>query len=137
MALRLTNDEARAYGFDGKPGKGCWKRKLCDRKPTKGQLAFEAVAAYCARKGYPTPISEYKFHLTRRWKMDCAWPSHRICLEILGGGWVQGRHTRGAGFESDCEKFSEAASMGWRVMLVTYKQLRDGKVYGWLDRVFV
>jgi hypothetical protein len=134
MALRLSKAEAAAYGFDGKPGNG-WKRKLCDRKPTKGQLAFAAVAHYCARMGHPTPVAEYKFHLTRRWKLDCAWPSLRLGLEFQGGGWVQGRHTRGVGHEADCEKFSEAASMGWRVMLVTYKQLKNGKVYGWLDRI--
>ena len=38
-----------------------------------------------------------------------------IAVEIEGGVWIGGRHTRGKGFLRDIEKYNEAAAMGWRV----------------------
>lgn len=35
---------------------------------------------------------------------------------------MQGRHTQGAGYTKDCEKYNEAVSMGWRVFRVTTKR---------------
>jgi len=41
-----------------------------------------------------------------------------IAVEIEGGVWTGGRHTRGAGFRQDMEKYNEATAMGWRVFRV-------------------
>ncbi len=104
--------------------------------PTKGQLAAAAVQDYCRRMGYPVPAVEYQFIPSRRFRFDVAWFPERIALEFQGGSWTGGGHTRGMGFERDCEKFSEAASRGWRVLLATYAQLNRGDVFGWIDRIF-
>lgn len=69
------------------------------------------------------PLTEHKFHDTRRWRFDYAWPEHQVALEVEGGVWVGGRHTSGAGFVKDMEKYNEAACMGWRIIRCQPRQL--------------
>ena len=49
-----------------------------------------------------------------------------IAAEIEGGTWSGGRHTRGSGYEKDCEKYNEAVRLGWSVLRFTAKMVRDG-----------
>lgn len=69
------------------------------------------------------PQPEYKFHPTRKWRFDYAWPEYKLALEVDGGIWTQGRHTRGSGRLGDMEKFNHAAMLGWRILYVTPQQL--------------
>lgn len=55
-----------------------------------------------------------------------------LLIEIDGGGYVAGRHTRGAGFEADAEKQSAAAILGYRVIRLTPKQVEDGRGLNWI-----
>lgn len=64
-------------------------------------------------------IKEYKFHPERRWRFDYAIPEHKIALEVEGGVWTHGRHTRPQGFLGDIEKYNTATLMGWRVFRTT------------------
>jgi len=82
----------------------------------------------------PEPVAEYRFHETRRWRFDFAWPALRVALECEGGTWSGGRHTRGDGFERDAEKYSEAAIQGWLVVRVTGAQVEDGRALETLER---
>ncbi len=66
-----------------------------------------------------TPMHEYQFHYERRWRFDWAFPLNRVAIECEGGIWTGGRHTRGGGFESDCEKYNAAIALGWMVFRVT------------------
>ena len=84
--------------------------------------------------GLPAPVREHRFAPPRRWRFDYAWPAHRIALEIEGGVWTGGRHVRARGYEADCEKYSEAALRGWRVLRVTPAMLRDGRALTLLER---
>lgn len=78
--------------------------------------------------GLPAPVPEYRFHPTRKWRYDYAWPDHRIALEIDGGIWTGGRHTRGAGYLGDMEKLNAAALLGWRVFRCTPQQAQSLEV---------
>ena len=62
---------------------------------------------------------EYKFHPTRKWRFDYAFPSLRVAVEIDGGVWTYGRHNRASGYINDMAKFNEAAAMGWTVLKFT------------------
>jgi hypothetical protein len=84
--------------------------------------------------GLPAPIREHRFAPPRRWRFDFAWPGHRVALEVEGGVWTGGRHVRGRGYERDCEKYSEAALRGWRVLRVTPAMLSDGRALAMLRR---
>jgi very-short-patch-repair endonuclease len=59
---------------------------------------------------------EYKFHPKRKWRFDFADPANKIAVEIDGGVFAGGRHTRGMGFKRDCEKINAATVLGWRVL---------------------
>lgn len=71
----------------------------------------------------PPTEMEYKFHPERRWRFDFAWPDRKVALEVEGGVWIAGRHTRGSGFVKDMEKYNAAATLGWRVLRVQPKDL--------------
>lgn len=73
------------------------------------------------------PLTEHRFHPTRKWRFDYAWEDHRVALEVEGGVWVGGRHTSGAGFVKDMEKYNEAAAMGWRIIRCQPKELCSSK----------
>lgn len=80
-------------------------------------------------------VEEHKFHPERRWRFDFAWPDQMLAVEVEGGTWAGGRHTSGAGFEKDCEKYAEALILGWRVLRVTSTQVRKGQAILWLSRI--
>ena len=90
-------------------------------------------------EGIPEPEREWKFHSTRKWRLDYfwedrwAWPDegidkvwiHPVAVEIEGGIYISGRHTRGSGFEKDCEKYNEVALQGIVLLRFTGKMLKE------------
>jgi len=66
---------------------------------------------------------QHEFHPRRKWAFDFAWPRYKIALEVNGGTYMRGRHSRGAGQRNDYEKWSEAAILGWLVILVDSKDV--------------
>jgi len=74
-----------------------------------------------------TPEREYRFAPPRRYRFDFAWPDMKLAVEVEGGTWMAGRHNRGAGYESDCRKYSEAAALGWRVIRATTQMVQTGE----------
>lgn len=80
-------------------------------------LAYKAPAAH----------REYRFHPERAWRMDFAWPEHRVAVEIEGGVWGLGRHNRPRGFIADTEKYNAAAKLGWTVLRFTAQTIRSGE----------
>lgn len=66
-----------------------------------------------------TCVCELQFHNTRKWRFDYAIPAAQVAIEVEGGAYTQGRHTRGRGFEADMEKYNTAEAMGWHVLRVT------------------
>ena len=81
------------------------------------------LVGLCRSAGLPEPIPEYKFHPQRKWRADYCWPIHRVIVEIDGGAWTGGRHTRGSGFIKDLEKLNAAALLGFAVLRYTPQQL--------------
>jgi hypothetical protein len=55
----------------------------------------------------------------RLWKFDYAIPEKLVAVEIEGGVYVQGRHTRGQGYIKDMEKYNAAIELGWVVLRYT------------------
>ncbi|EPM5418076.1 hypothetical protein ACTM2X_002941 [Vibrio parahaemolyticus] len=77
--------------------------------------------------GLALPEKEYRFHETRRWRFDFAYPEQQLAVEVEGGTWAGGRHTRGSGYEKDCEKYNAAALRGWSVLRFTGSMIKSGK----------
>lgn len=84
------------------------------------------VEAQLVAAGLPPWVREFRFWPGRRFRLDFAWPALRVALEVEGGVWTGGRHTRGAGFERDALKYSEAAIRGWLVVRVTTGMVKSG-----------
>lgn len=84
--------------------------------------------------GLPKPETQFYFAKPRRWRFDLCWPEHWLAAEIEGAVYQNGRHTRGAGFTADCEKYAEAVIRGWRVIRATSGQVKDGTALGWIER---
>lgn len=68
-------------------------------------------------------VKELRFHDQRKWRFDYAIPEYKIALEVEGGVFTNGRHTRPGGFLGDMEKYNTATVMGWRVVRTTPKDL--------------
>ena len=68
-------------------------------------------------------VAEHKFHDTRKWRIDFAIIDLKIGIEIEGGVWSCGAHTRGKGFIEDMEKYNAAATLGWVLLRFTPQDL--------------
>ena len=85
-----------------------------------------------------TPVEkEFKFHPKRKWRFDFAWPKLMIALEVEGGTHSGGRHVRGNGFDNDCEKYNEAAILGWTVLRVTSNMIKSGMAADQLETLII
>jgi len=72
---------------------------------------------------------EYRFHPTRKWRFDVAFPQVKIALEIEGGIWQYGRHNRASSFLKDMEKYNEAAAIDWLVLRCPWEWVEDGRIF--------
>lgn len=70
--------------------------------------------------------NEFKFCEHRHWRADFLILGTRILVEVEGGTWSGGRHTRGQGYQKDCEKYNWAAANGWTVLRFTTQQVNSG-----------
>ena len=103
------------------------------------------LAAQLEQAGIPF-VREYRFAPPRRWRADFFIPvpeqnlgqwlagqrNPPILIEVDGGGYVAGRHSRGKGIEDDAEKQSAAAILGYRVIRCTPAQVEDGRALDWI-----
>ena len=81
--------------------------------------------------GIPRPTPEHRFHPTRKWRFDAAYPAFMIAVEYEGMG---GRHQTWTGYINDTEKYNEAKIAGWLVLQVTCKTI--DKLPDLLQRAF-
>ena len=95
--------------------------------------AVPLLLQQCRMLRLPVPETERRFHDTRKWRFDVAWPVYKLAVEVDGGGFVAGRHSRGVGIEKDCEKYAEALCLGWRVLRCTPRQIRTGQAATWIE----
>jgi hypothetical protein len=77
--------------------------------------------------GLPLGVTQHRFAEGRRYRFDRAWPDQLVAVEVQGGIWTRGRHARGSGIAAECQKFSLAAALGWRVLPVTREMIESGE----------
>jgi len=93
--------------------------------------SFDATGIL-ARFGIPAPVREYRFHDTRKWRFDLAWADQNLAVEIDGGLFVNGGHSRGKAREGDYAKDAAAMALGWRVLRCSTGQMRSGEACRWI-----
>ena len=94
------------------------------------QLFFQ-----CRACGLPTPQREYRFHPLRRWRADLAFPEFMLLVEVEGGVWINGRHTSGAGYSKDIEKYNATQMMGYRLLRFTPAMVMSGEAIASIQKV--
>lgn len=105
--------------------------------------AEQLLAIQLEQAGIPFE-REFRFakSMGRRWRADfivSMWPKpsdaafpFAFLVEVDGGAFIAGRHSRGTGVEKDAEKQSAAAILGYRVIRVTPRQVEDGRALSWI-----
>ena len=90
------------------PPAGCENTGACNSAPTP-----------CATSG------------VRQWRIDYYFEANgrRVALEVEGGIWTQGRHTRGSGFKRDMEKYNTLTAAGIMLLRTTPKDLLTSQTF--------
>lgn len=73
----------------------------------------------------PKAVAEYKFHPYRQWRLDYYLPGSALAVEVEGGIFTGGRHTRPASFVKDVEKYNRVAMWGIRLYRIPAHDLAD------------
>jgi hypothetical protein len=94
----------------------CQKARSKEERKRKNDAQRAQFILLLTAAGLPVPTPEYRFAADRKWRMDYGWPAHKVALEVEGGIWIQGRHSRGSGMSADFVKYNRAAILGWRVV---------------------
>ena len=94
------------------------------RKSKRSHLQDKLIAALQATD-LPMPVEEHKFHPTRKWRFDAAWPTFSLAVELQGGTYAYGRHSRGPQMHNDYDKLNAAQLLGWRVFYFDSKHIKD------------
>jgi hypothetical protein len=113
--------------------------------------ATDTLVLHIRAAGLPAPVLELRFHPTRRWRFDLAWPQWQLAIEIEGGIWGKGgrrsaacrlcgardtgHHARGVGILRDIEKGNAAILAGYRVLRVTPDMVNSGEALKLIERV--
>jgi hypothetical protein len=104
------------------------KNGKCKIKNYRGMNARVIIRLW-EQLGLPGAVAEYRFHPEIKWRFDFAFPNtdslntdHRllalggVAVEVQGGIWTRGRHTRGKALKQEWDKLNAAAGLGWRVL---------------------
>lgn len=71
--------------------------------------------------------TEFKFCETRKWRADFYLTGTKLLVEVEGGIWSNGRHTRGSGYQADMEKYNAAAMLGYTVLRFSTADVKSGR----------
>ncbi len=77
--------------------------------------------------GWPEPMREHRFTDARKFRFDFAWTDAKwkLAVELNGGDFARGRHTRGAALVDQYDKQNLAASLGWSILTFGTAHMRD------------
>ncbi len=100
--------------------------KAKTKAPRSSELETHLLLSVRAA-GLPEPVREYKFHPTRKWRIDFCWPGFRLAVEVEGGIYRGGGHTHVKDLKRDMEKSNALTLLGWRLLRFHGDQVRSGE----------
>lgn len=108
------------------------------RPKVKGEKVPSEFEAKLARELKTLKIKfeqEFYFHPKRKWRADFHLIDKKILVEIEGGIWSGGRHTRGKGYIGDMEKYNAATMMGFQVIRFSTDQVKSGHAIQQIEKM--
>ena len=105
------------------------------RRRSTGSAAEELFALQLRAACLPKPVREHRFHASRRWRFDFAWPERLIAVEVEGLTHGGGRHQRIGGYQKDLEKYNAATLDGWRVFRFSQNDVKRGVALQMVEEV--
>jgi hypothetical protein len=86
-------------------------------------------------------LPELKFCEGRDWRADYLINerydqllTRDVLVEIEGGVWKQGRHTRGSGYVNDLKKYNMASALGFKLFRFTTEEVLNGTAKAFLEK---
>ena len=86
----------------------------------KFKVKWQAVAEEGGELKGALPVPEHQFGDDRKWRLDFAWPSLKVGVEIDGFGYG---HQAQQCMAEDNEKANAAVELGWYVLRFNSRQL--------------
>lgn len=117
------------FAKPAKATKGGKKKTSAQRGPSKLEIAFKAAWSLADERSEFPLASEVVFYPGRRWRLDYAVLELRLGIEIQGGTFMGGGHSRGMGQNRDFEKSNAAIATGWRVLFADTKMLAPKQIH--------
>ena len=108
------------------------------RPNVKGEKVTNMFEAKLARELKTLKIEfeqEFYFHPGRKWRADFHLIDKKILVEVEGGIWSGGRHTRGKGYLGDIEKYNAATMMGFQVIRFSADQVKSGHAIQQIEKM--
>ena len=100
-------------------------RQTYVKQPSESEAEFTLAAQWQA-DGLPPFEREYQFHPDRKFRLDFAVPQIKFGVEVEGGIWAQGAHSRPSGILRDMEKGNLLTLLGWSLLRYSAAQVRSG-----------
>lgn len=110
-----------------KPGVTVAQDRLGKALPRPLSQAEETLALALRFVDAKPAKREYRFHKTRKWRFDFAWPDAMVAVEVEGVTYEGGRHQRVEGFNADLEKYEAAMLDGWTVYRCSAAMIKSGR----------
>lgn len=112
--------------YGGRTKKKSNSKRSIRVKTHQGESIGESTLANQLRVLKISFEQEYKFDPKRKWRADFHIMGKKILIEVEGGIWSGGRHTRGKGYIGDMEKYNAAVVMGYQVLRFSTQQVNSG-----------
>lgn len=100
--------------------------------PSSLERAFLTYLKQAQLSGMDIPDPEPEYHFNKPFtnhRIDFAFKDAKIAIELEGGVFTNGRHTRGKGYTDDCFKYNLLTLQGWRLLRYT-RQMLDSDPFG-------
>lgn len=120
-----TVSQATYKALYAKKGKGKAKTQR-KRRGVKVESVGESTLAQQLKALKIEFEREFQFCESRKWRSDFHITGTKLLIEVEGGIWSGGRHTRAKGYLGDMEKYNEATALGYQLLRFSTEQVKSG-----------
>ena len=96
------------------------KKRVVHNDGTESNLERQFQGYWLSLFPAHPPTPQFRFHHTRLWLFDFAWPQHRVAVEVQGMG---PGHCSLVGMTKDYDKLLAALLLDWKVVYLTKRHL--------------